>query len=205
LGVPKKSTGSIVSLFLSQVAFSVFDDMIFDDPLELCSSPRDLFDTLLAQCVRGACVNDVTRLNKELSWVQFMQIHYIALCAMDHDTSVISCFVIPEFVLTHPDRPMEDTRYAVFSLPTYESFVIVSTKLTWKCFGKGAESLLMMIKCTPSPCFTMVNTDQAFSFPNTGNFNQIALLFAMSSPSFVHAMVNARRRELGMQELAQTS
>lgn len=180
--------------------------MIFDDPLALCSSPRDLFDTLLARCVRAACVNEVTRLNKELSWLQFMQIHSIALKALDDAaTSAIPCFVIPEFVLAHPDRPMEDTRYAVFSVPTLESFVIVSTKLSWRCFGRGADTLLMIIKCTPSPCFAMVNTEQEFSFPNTGHFNQIALIFAMSSQSFVHAMVNARRRELGMQEFAPTS
>lgn len=180
--------------------------MIFDDPLALCSSPRDLFDTLLARCVRAACVNDVTRLNKELSWLQFMQIHSIALNTMnDAVASGIPCFVIPEFVLAHPDRPTEDTRYAVFSLPTHESFVIVSTKMSWRCFGRGADTLVMMIKCTPSPCFAMVNADQGFSFPSTGHFNQIALLFAMSSQSFVHAMVNARRRELGMQELAPTS
>lgn len=180
--------------------------MIFDDPLELCSSPRDLFDTLLARCVRAACVNDVTRLNKELSWIQFMQIHSIALNTMDYAaTSGIPCFVIPEFVLAHPDRPIEDTRYAIFSLPSHESFVIVSTKMSWKCFGRGADTLTMMIKCTPSPCFAIVNADQEFSFPSIGHLNQIALLFAMSSQSFVHAMVNARKRELGMQELAATS
>tara|TARA_B110000858_G_scaffold87495_1_gene101101 strand:+ start:2652 stop:3389 length:738 start_codon:yes stop_codon:yes gene_type:complete len=178
------------------------DDMIFDDPLALCSSPRDLFDQLLARCVRAACVNDVTRLNKELSWLQFMQIHAIAVNAMgDAATPAIRCLVIPEFVFSHPDRPTEETRYAIFSLPTYQSFVIVSSKTSWRAFGKGADNLLMMITCTPSPCFAMVNTDQEFSFPNGAHSNQTALIFAMSSESFVNLMVNARRRALGMHEL----
>lgn len=150
--------------------------MIFLDTLDSASSPRELFDELLARCVRASCVTEITNIKSGVSWRQFMKLHAAALTKIKGVSQlIVPCLTMPSFVLRHLDDPEDDTKYAVFSLPRNQSFVIVSSSMSWKCFGRGSDELSLMIQCTPSPSFSMASPFDPYSFAYSDLLNQYAL------------------------------
>lgn len=180
--------------------------MLFTDTMALASTPRQLFDLVLARCVRGACCTDIFRLDG-LSWTQFMRVNALAVERISNVVSDTStpCFCIPAFVLKHPDRPAEEVSFAICSFPRHRSFIIVSTNMFWRIFGVGAETMRLILQCTPTPTVPLVNVLEPFVPPwalNQGAGGGANESEASMSEKFVNELVNKRRRELGMAALS---
>ena len=189
--------------------------MLVDDDLAAsASSPNLLFQQLLAKAVRACAVSEVLRVDEECGWHRFMALHALALKALVALTSplVIPCLCSSSFTLKHIDDGIEDHKndnnvmYSIFSLPRVNAFVLVSSLRTWKCFGRGAQNLLSALQCTPAPdtfsifvqllqepfaSNALLNEWQPSSSSQTGGA-------VFMNQSFVHALVEARRAELGL-------
>lgn len=118
-------------------------------------------------------------------------------CAREADAmercSEVPCLCMPLFLLFHPDKP-GNTRYAIFSFPRHAVFVIVSSDKTWRAFGRGTDTYLLALKCTPVYTIPLLTLDYS-SFDNLIASNQGAVA---QMPGFVDALVDARLRELGL-------
>jgi len=184
--------------------------MLFDDVLSRASSPRELFDLLLALCFRGTCCTELHRLDG-CSWQQFMVVHALACERIQNVPSETAtpCLCVPLFVLQHPQKIGSGTFYAICAFPRHKSFFIVNTNMVYNVFGAGAETMKLILGCTPVPSISMVNIRESFvgmwNYNCTDLVNNVQLVCENLEPmpeSFVHELVNARRRELGLQELS---
>lgn len=184
--------------------------MIFTDTLAFASTPRQLFDLVLARCFRGACCTELHRLDG-LSWTQFMQVYALVSERIENVIGLTGtpCLCVPTFIMQHPDKPDQEATYAICSFPRQRAFVIVSTDMFWRVFGTGAETMRLILECTPTPTVPVVGA--LVPFAGMWNISQETACtqgvyvnsWSMPSPdSFVHELVNARRKELGLPELS---